>query len=70
MTESQIYDVLNVSAFDMVMEAASRGKDLSFDIAWMRVVGRYNCNQREWLRAWREQERERKAYLNRTVSLF
>lgn len=70
MTETQIHDVLNVSAFDMVMEAASRGEDLSFNIAWMRVVGRYNCNQKEWLRAWREQERKKKAYLHKPISLF
>jgi hypothetical protein len=70
MTEAQIHDRLRASAFDMVMEAASRGEDLSIDIAWMRVVGRYNCNQKEWLRSWREQERKKKAYSNRPVRLF
>lgn len=70
MTEEQLYERLRDSAYDMVMEAASRGEDLSFDIAWMRVVGRYNCNQKEWMRKWREQERKNKAFLKRTVRLF
>jgi hypothetical protein len=70
MTEEQLYNKLHDKATDLVVEASYRGETLSFNIAWMRVVGRYNCNQKEWLRAWREEEKRRKANSTRLIRLF
>ena len=70
MTEAQLYNKLHDRALDMVLEASYRGETLSFNIAWMRVVGRYNCNQKEWLRERREEEKRRKANSTKLIRLF
>jgi molybdenum-dependent DNA-binding transcriptional regulator ModE len=54
----------------MVMESAARGVDLSYNIAWMRVVGRYNRDQKRWIREWRERERNKKKGEKMSVRLF
>ena len=70
MTEEQLHDKLQDTALNMVLEASYRGETLSFNIAWMRVVGRYNRNQKEWLKEWREEEKRRKANSTRLIRLF
>ncbi len=70
MTEEQLYKRLHDSAYDMVMESAARGVDLSYNIAWMRVVGRYNRDQKRWIREWRERERNKKKGEKMSVRLF
>jgi hypothetical protein len=50
--EERLHHRLHLHAADLVAEAAQRGQDLSFKIAWMRAVGQYNRDPREWAKRW------------------
>jgi 16S rRNA G527 N7-methylase RsmG len=52
MTEEQLNHRLQLRAYDLVNEAAQRGQELSYDIAWMRAVGQYNRDPKAWEKEW------------------
>ena len=48
----KVEHLLRLRSYDLVAEAASRGQDLSFEIAYMRAVGQYNRDPKAWMREW------------------
>lgn len=54
----RVEHLLTLRSYDLVAEAAQRGEDLSFKIAWMRAVGQYNRDPKAWVREWNKKAKK------------
>jgi hypothetical protein len=57
-SEDRVYHKLTLHALELMEEAAQRGQELSYNIAWMRAVGQYNRDPKEWAKRWRKTKKK------------
>ena len=61
-SEDRVNHKLTLHALELMEEAAQRGQELSYNIAWMRAVGQYNRDPKEWAKRWKKSEKKYKLF--------
>jgi hypothetical protein len=56
--EEKLHHRLTLHALELINVAAQRGQELSYNIAWMRAVGQYNRDPKEWAKRWNKSKKK------------